>query len=229
MITIEATINGEALTIHARHPSEMVLSDWAALMTPDGEESEAIARYLGLTLDQYRAIPMWAMAQIEEAYLEAYTTIAQEVTAQPLTPTYTYKGKEYTVPQDIDKDTTIGQWADLQRDLALMESPAQAAPAILARLLVPVGETYQGIAPEEFNDFPLLDGMRYVSFFLTSNKRLQSAIDHIAIRYLKSLRDLTEQAAKSMASGGQDGTSSSALPIATVGFEVYSETARTGQ
>lgn len=225
MITLEVTINGEPLTIHARHPSEMVLSDWEHLMSTEGGEHDAIARYLGLTEEQYRGIPLWAMSQIEDAYLEAYTTIAKEAQAQALTPTYTFNGTEYTVPQDIDKETTIGQWADLQRDLAYMDNPAQAAPAILARLLVPVGETYSGGDPAAFKEFPLIDGMRYVSFFLTNNERLKNATDLIAMRYLKSLQDSIGQALKSTESDGPGGISFTELLTTLAGSVASSEKA----
>lgn len=111
--------------------------------------------------------------------------------------TYEWAGVTYTIPQNIEADTTFGQWADLNAALEKLDNDADMLPVVMAHLLVEQGKDYDGsltdAKAEAFKDCPIEVPIGLHSFFLGSGNRYSDAMSRFMNRRVSYALQLLQQ------------------------------------
>jgi hypothetical protein len=196
---------------------DLTIADWYAITNPpiDAGTSEAEATYE--LIRRWVRIPKTKLRRMKPADVEALVTALGTMLGQATKarmdaftpePTFTWGGITYTVPQNIEADTTFGQWADINARLETLTTDVDMLPVILAILLVEQGKEYDGTDLEArisaMRNMPVEYSMKLSSFFLSSGTRLQSVMNQYLSRRLMSALHLLQQEASALsdATGG---------------------------
>lgn len=111
--------------------------------------------------------------------------------------TYEWAGVTYTIPQNIEAETTFGQWADLNAALEKLDNDADMLPVVMAHLLVEEGKDYDGsltdAKAEAFKDCPIEVPIGLHSFFLGSGNRYKDAMSRFMNRRVSYALQLLQQ------------------------------------
>jgi hypothetical protein len=185
---------------------DLTITDWYAITNPpiDPATTEAEATYE--LIRRWVRIPKTKLRRMKPADVEALvgalgTMLGQATKARmdAFTPeaTFTWGGITYTVPQNIEADTTFGQWADINSRLEGMTADADMLPVICAVLLVPEGEEYEGSDLDSriaaMRALPAAYALRLTAFFFASGNRLQSVMNQYLSRKLTSALQALQQ------------------------------------
>jgi hypothetical protein len=196
---------------------DLTIADWYAITNPpiDAGTSESEATYE--LIRRWVRIPKTKLRRMKPADVEALVTalgtmlgLATKARMDAFTPepTFTWGGITYVVPQNIEADTTFGQWADINARLETLTTDVDMLPVILAILLVEQGKEYDGTDLEArisaMRNMPVEYSMKLSSFFLSSGTRLQSVMNQYLSRRLMSALHLLQQEASALsdATGG---------------------------
>lgn len=175
---------------------EFTIAEWVRLCLPENTEQgqaqlmEEVKRMTGIPLKALRRLPMGEFDRMCDAYVALRTEAAlrqNEVGgvdfANP--STIEHKGVTYAVPTDLARDTITGQWVDLIACLEGKTHEPEVMEAICGRMLVPVGQQYDG--PVDMNELPVRVAMGLTAFFLGRSERLKTLIAEHSRRRLMSL------------------------------------------
>jgi len=196
---------------------DLTIADWYAITNPpiDPGTTEAEATYE--LIRRWVRIPKTKLRRMKPADVEALvsalgTMLGQATKARmdEFMPeaTFTWGGTTYVVPQNIEADTTFGQWADINARLETMTSDVDMLPVILACLLVEEGKEYDGsdldVRISAMRAMPVEYAMKLSAFFLSSGTRLQSVMSqHLSRSLMLGLQLLQQEASElSDAMGG---------------------------
>lgn len=185
---------------------ELTVADWYAITNPPIEEGvsemeatyKLIQRWVGIPKAKLRRMPP---AEVERLVTALGTMLGEATKAKmdQFTPegTFTHDGVTYTVPQNIEADTTFGQWADINSRLEGLTVDADMLPVICAVLLVPDGQEYDGAdldaRIEAMKALPAAYALRLTAFFFASGNRLQSVMNQYLSRKLTSALQVLQQ------------------------------------
>jgi hypothetical protein len=181
---------------------ELTIADWYAITNPpiDAGTSEAEATYE--LIRRWVRIPKTKLRRMKPADVEALVTALGTMLGQATkarmdewTPeaTFTWAGITYTVPQNVEADTTFGQWADINARLETLTSDVDMLPVILAILLVEEGQEYDGdnldARISAMRHLPVEYAMKLAAFFFASGTRLQDVMSrHLSQRLMSGLQ-----------------------------------------
>lgn len=214
MICIEATIDGEPMVLEAKSLSDMTVGDLSSLIrSEDDTDAATYAKFLGIDEATLSGLSSYALTSIEEAYLKAMKELADERAKdpEPLQRVYPFDGDDWVIPQDVDKEVTIGQLLSLENDLKGCQNEIEAIPYIFAHLCTEqAAEVAANV--ERFKGLPAIDGVRYAAFFLTSSERLRNAMHRVSMRYLSYKAQALQRELTALRSDGGHGEPSSPLP-----------------
>lgn len=229
MICIEATIDGEPMVLEAKSLSDMTVGDLSSLIrSEDDTDAATYAKFLGIDEATLSGLSSYALTSIEEAYLKAMKELADERAKdpEPLQRVYPFDGDDWVIPQDVDKEVTIGQLLSLENDLKGCHNEIEAIPYIFAHLCTEqAAEVAANV--QRFKGLPAIDGVRYAAFFLTSSKRLQNAMHRVSMRYLSYKAQALRRELTALRKGGEHGEQSSALPASETSLSASSDQAPT--
>ena len=190
---------------------ELTVADWYDITNPPIAEgmSELDATYE--LIQRWIKIPKAKLRRMPPAEVERLVTMlgqmlgaAAKAKMDDFTPeaTFTYGDITYTVPQNVEADTTFGQWADLNARLESLKHDAEMLPVILACLLVPEGEEYDGETLEARIDamkaMPAAYALKLTAFFFASGSRLQSVMSQYLSKRLTSALQAVQQVASEL-------------------------------
>jgi hypothetical protein len=190
---------------------DLTITDWYAITNPpiDPATSEAEATYE--LIRRWVRIPKTKLRRMKPADVEALvgalgTMLGQATKARmdAFTPeaTFTWGGITYTVPQNIEADTTFGQWADINARLEALTDDVEMLPVILAILLVEEGKEYDGADLEArisaMRSMPVEYAMKLAAFFFASGTRLQGVMSQYLSQRLMSGLQAYQQAASEL-------------------------------
>lgn len=197
----------------------VTVDEWLTMAIPDAIEKEdplsVVSAWTGIPLDKLHRMPIGSVDQIADlvgkGLLEA--AAAKEDEWKP-DPTIELLGQRFTVPQNIEADTIFAQWADINARVENATNERDIIPTVLAILLVPEGEDYDGSKVSErrafFGGAPALFGLRMAAFFFGSGKRLPDVMSRYTNRRLYSVQQSLQQAATALSSGTDGSLPSSA-------------------
>jgi hypothetical protein len=183
---------------------ELTIADWYTLTNPPIAEgiSELEASYE--LIQRWAAIPKAKLRRMRPADVEVLMSAlgkmlgeATKARTDAFTPeaTFTYDGVTYTVPQNVEADTTFGQWADLNARLENLTADVDMLPVVLACLLVEEGKEYDGAdldtRIDAFRAMPVHYALKLTAFFFASGSRLQSVMtQYLSKRLIYVLQQL---------------------------------------
>lgn len=197
---------GKYQDFNIRPFDELTVADWYDITNPPIAEGiseldatyELIQRWVKIPKAKLRRMPP---AEVERLVTALGTMLGEATKAKMdgFTPeaTFTHAGITYSVPQNIEADTTFGQWADLNSRLEGMTADADMLPVICAVLLVPEGEEYEGSDLDSriaaMRALPAAYALRLTAFFFASGNRLQSVMNQYLSRKLTSALQALQQ------------------------------------
>jgi hypothetical protein len=152
-IRIHDPATGKHHVFNVRPFDQLTVADWYTITNPPIAEgvSEMDATYE--LIQRWASIPKRMLRRMPPSEVERLVTAlgsmlgeATKAKMDDFTPeaTFAHDGITYSVPQNIEADTTFGQWADLNSRLEGMTTDADMLPVICAVLLVPEGQEYEG-------------------------------------------------------------------------------------
>ncbi len=204
---------------------DLTIADWYAITNPpiDPGTSEAEATYE--LIRRWVRIPKTKLRRMKPADVEALvgalgTMLGQATKARmdEFTPeaTFTWGGITYTVPQNIEADTTFGQWADINSSLETLTNDVDMLPVILAILLVEEGKEYDGDDLEarisQMRAMPVEYAMKLSAFFFANGSRLQSVMNQYLSQRLTSALQQLQQVASELSDDTDGSLPSTDLP-----------------
>jgi hypothetical protein len=194
---------------------DLTIADWYAITNPPIAPDDADATYE--LIRRWVRIPKTKLRRMKPADVEALVTALGTMLGQATKarmdaftpePTFAWGGITYVVPQNIEADTTFGQWADINARLETLTTDVDMLPVILAILLVEQGKEYDGtdldVRISTMRNMPVEYAMKLSAFFLSSGTRLQSVMNQYLSRRLMSALQLLQQEASALsdATGG---------------------------
>lgn len=229
MILIEATIDGKTLVLEAKSLSDMTVGDLSSLIrSEDDTDADTYAKFLGIDADTLAGLSSYALTSIEDAYLKAMKELADERAKdpEPLQRVYAFDGEDWAIPQDVDREVTIGQLLSLENDLKGCHNEIEAIPYIFAHLCT---EQASEVAAnvERFKGLPAIDGVRYAAFFLTSSERLRNAMHRVSMRWMNLKAQALQRELNALRKDGGRGERSSASEGTPPSSETSSDPAPT--
>jgi len=204
---------------------DLTIADWYAITNPpiDAGTSESEATYE--LIRRWVRIPKTKLRRMKPADVEALVTALGTMLGQATKarmdaftpePTFTWGGTTYVVPQNIEADTTFGQWADINARLETLTTDVDMLPVILAILLVEQGKEYDGtdldVRISAMRNMPVEYAMKLSAFFLSSGTRLQSVMNQYLSRRLMSALQLLQQEASELSDATAGSPPSTDLP-----------------
>ena len=197
---------GKYQDFNIRPFAELTVADWYDITNPPIAEGiseldatyELIQRWVKIPKAKLRRMPP---AEVERLVTALGTMLGEATKAKmdEFTPeaTFAHDGITYTVPQNIEADTTFGQWADLNSRLEGMTTDADMLPVICAVLLVPEGTEYEGSDLDSriaaMRALPAAYALKLTAFFFASGSRLQSVMNQYLSRKLTSALQVLQQ------------------------------------
>ena len=185
---------------------DLTIAEWYTITHPPIPEGtseldmtyELIQRWVGIPRTRLRRMPP---AEVERLVTTMGKMLGDATKAkmEEFTPeaTFTFAGITYTVPQNVEADTTFGQWADLNARLENLTADAEMLPVVLACLMVPQGEEYDGgnleARIEAMKALPAAYALKLTAFFFASGNRLQDVMSQYLNRKLMSALQQLQQ------------------------------------
>jgi hypothetical protein len=202
---------------------DLTIADWYDITNPPIAPDDADASYE--LIRRWVRIPKAKLRRMKPADVEALMTALGTMLGQATkarmdawTPeaTFTWGGITYTVPQNIEADTTFGQWADINARLETLTSDVDMLPVILAILLVEQGKEYDGLDLDArvsaMRHLPVEYAMKMSAFFFVSGTRLQDVMSRHLSQRLTSALQLFQQVANDLSDATGGSPPSTALP-----------------
>ena len=167
---------------------------------------ETLRRFTDIPEDLIGRIPIGQLQAIDAFLADNVETINREgAEAKRLAKvwrgegpkTFEHGGVTYTVPQNIETDTTFDQWLFIHANMQAVEFEAQAISIVCAALLLPVGEAWDSAKAGDrvamWDAAPWVVPMRITAFFLTMSERLRGAVSaYTRSRLTSHLRSLEQ-------------------------------------
>jgi len=202
---------------------DITVKDWHAMQIPDllEENGDAtlglITAWTGIPKDKVERMPIGSVDQLADLLSAELQQAARAKTDEwTPPPAIEIMGRKWKVPQNIEADTIYAQWIDINSRLDRNSEEASVMPIILAILLVPEGEEYDGTKLDErialFQDAPCRLAMQLTAFFFASGNRLQDAMSRYTNRILSSVALSHQQALTALSAGTDGAQASSDLP-----------------
>lgn len=205
-ITITDKGTGKKRTYAVRGIEALTLREWMHIVhppeVPPGSELDAtidlIHRWVKIPKPDLLRVPVGEMERLVTALgsLIGKAAAYRVETWKPPT-TYEWQGVSYTIPQNIEAETTFGQWADLNAALDKIENGADMLPVVMAHLLVEEGKDYDGSLTdskvEAFKECPIEVPIGLHSFFLGSGNRYRDVMSLFMNRRVSFALQLLQQ------------------------------------
>ena len=204
---------------------ELSIADWYTITNPPIPEGTTELEASYELIQRWASIPKAKLrrmrAQDVERLMSALGTMLGEATKakmEEFTPeaTFTYDGITYAVPQNVEAETTFGQWADLNARLEGLTVDADMLPVVLACLLVEEGKDYDGADLDARIDamrvLPAAYALKLTAFFFSSGTRLQDVTSRYLSRMLMSALQQLQQELSALAPAGDGSAPSTGSP-----------------
>ena len=200
--------------------ASLTVAQWREMRRPHdatGQDGliEDLHRFSGVPKKHLRKLPPGEADKLIEALVKAQQEAekrAAEVNGEDWRnpTTITHEGVTYTVPQDLERDTTFGQWVDLDAALQGSDNDAEIMADICAAMLVEDGKEYAGLTAnlDRMQTLPVRVAMGLTAFFLLRSERLRSAIHQHSMRRVTSLLQGQGQEGSYSTTGTPSGTAS---------------------
>ena len=224
-VRLHDPFTGKYQDFNIRLFEDLTVADWYDITNPPIAEgiSEMDATYE--LIQRWVKIPRAKLRRMPPAEVERLVTMLGQMLGQAtkakmdeFTPdgTFTHDGITYTVPQNVEADTTFGQWADLNARLETLKHDAEMMPVILACLLVPEGQEYDGETLEARIDamkaLPAAYALKLTAFFFASGSRLQGVMSQYLSKRLTSALQAVQQVVTELQPDMDGSQPSGALP-----------------
>jgi hypothetical protein len=200
-MTIEITDNGKVRTYHLKEPGTLTVADYRILKaeplddTTDERERlvEMVKRLTGIPKTHLRRIPLGTFGTMLDTMAEHVEQLGKDIAASEAadpSTTFDFDGTTYTVPQNLEAETSYGQWEDLHNVLLPQAGTNEAdiIKAVCAGLCMPEGEEYNGAHVranlEAFEDLPIATALAVCAFFFASSKRFRNDISRSILHSL---------------------------------------------
>lgn len=186
---------------------DLTIADWYTITNPPIAEgiTELEASYE--LIQRWASIPKAKLRRMRPADVEMLMSAlgkmlgaATKAKMDEFTPeaTFTHGDTTYTVPQNVEADTTFGQWADLNARLEGLTVDADMLPVVLACLLVEQGKEYDGADLDARIDamraLPAAYALKLTAFFFASGTRLQDVMNRfLNSRLMFALQQLQQE------------------------------------
>jgi hypothetical protein len=205
-----------------RHIDELTIAEWYDITVPPvsgtiDETIELIHRWVKIPKGDLVRLSVGEMDRLAEG-LGMLLGGAAKARTEAFTPgkTFSYSGITYTVPQNIEADTTFAQWADLNAAIEGIEHDADLIPIVVSYLLVEEGKEYDGSVARarvaQIRDWPVEYPLKLTAFFLDSGTRLQSVMSRYMSARLTYAVQLLQPVLNGLSSVTDGSLPSTALP-----------------
>ena len=200
-MTIEITDNGKVRAYHLKEPGQLTVADYRLLKSEPLDDAldererliELMKRLTGIPKTHLRRIPMGTFATMLDKMSDHVEQLGKDVeaseAADPST-TFEFNGATYAVPQDLEAETSYGQWEDLHNVLIPQAGTNEAdiMKAVCAGLCMPEGEEYSGAHVranlEAFEELPIATALAVCAFFFGSSNLFRKDISRSILRSL---------------------------------------------
>ena len=212
-MTIEITDNGKGRKYHLKEPGQLTVADYRLLKSEPLDDAldererlvELMKRLTKIPKTHLRRIPMGTFATMLDKMSDHVEQLGKDVeaseAADPST-TFEFNGATYAVPQDLEAETSYGQWGDLQNVLIPQAGTNEAdiIKAVCAGLCMPEGEEYTAAHVqanlEAFDELPIATALAVCAFFFGSSKQFRTDISRsilhsLTLRLHKQGQELT--------------------------------------
>jgi len=156
---------------------ELTLGDWKEMtaIDPKGKDAqyELLSKYTGIPKARLRMVRTGDLDTLMEAMGKALSELQTVRVAElpPLPKTIEHEGAVYTVPQDLNRDTVIGQWWSLEK-VDRIEHEADVHIETLNVLLVPEGQEYDAKDRRDiWSRYPMRQAFELASHFFDNGAR----------------------------------------------------------
>lgn len=200
-MTIEITDNGKAKKYHLKEPGTLTIADYRLLKAEplddalkEGEQlHELLRRLTKIPKTRLRRIPVGVYMHMLDKmadHIEEIGKASQAAEASDPATSFEFDGTTYAIPQDLEAETTYGQWEDLHNVLLPQAGTSEADifKAVCAGLCMPVGAEYTADQVRanlaKFDDLPIATAMAVTAFFFGSSKQFRDDISRSLIRSL---------------------------------------------
>lgn len=201
----------EGKTYELKGFDRMTMSDWDGLYgepIPDDLKAyekliEMVSRMTGAPKTKLRKVKPKDMEALLVHMAKSASAMNEAGQKEP-PKSFTHKGVEYIVPQDLEQETTYGQWFDLTEVfLPRSEKAIDSHLYSLAVLCTPKGKEYDAADVDMrralFMKLPVRVGLSVCGFFFDRSQRYRSAISHYLSEKVTSVLRTVEQEVKSSA------------------------------
>ena len=191
---------------------EFTVAEWLRLCLPINEAptdreriDEDLRRMTGIPKTAWRRLREAERERLVDAYVQLRIEAAkrqEEVDAIDYRnpERITHEGITYRIPQDVDNEVTVGQWADLIAALDKADHEPEVYAAICGTLMVPEGEEYTQPLTDRMQSLPVRIALGVSGFFCERSARLRSELDRYSMRRVTSLlQELQQEAMPSTA------------------------------
>lgn len=202
-MTIEVNDNGKVRSYTLKEPHEWTVSDYRKLkaapvadLKEDRERLiEMVKASTGIPKAHLRRIPISTFNELLNVMADVVEHIGQGLKDAEQDPadTFTFEGKTYTVPRDLESASTYGQWEDFNNVLLPQagEDEASVWKATCAAFCLPEGDEYTtgGVLGrmKDFERLPITTAMAVSAFFFASSSEYNKAIARYTSHFLNSL------------------------------------------
>ena len=212
--------DGTATEYPIKTLDDLTVGEWLAMSIPEAVEKEdpleVVSAWTGIPMDKLHRMPIGSVDQIAEHVGQALVQAAS-AKSDEWKPGGAIEvlGKRFKVPLNIEADTIYAQWVDINARVENATSERDIMPTILAILLVPEGEDYNGSKINErrafFGGAPALFGLWMTAFFFANGKRLRDVMSRYTSKRLSFVQQSLQQAATALNNGTDGSAASSAL------------------
>lgn len=204
-MTIEVNDNGKVRSYTLKEPHEWTISDYRKLkaapvadLKEDRERLiEMVKASTGIPKAHLRLLKLSELSRLVSTMADIMEMIGEELkkaeAEQEPADTFTFKGKTYTVPRDLESASTYGQWEDFNNVLLPQagEDEASVWKATCAAFCLPEGDKYTtgGVLGrmKDFERLPITTAMAVSAFFFASSSEYNRAIGRFTSHFLNSL------------------------------------------
>jgi len=221
IIRINDPKTGKAREYRVRSAEEITIAEWVEIVAPIDIPQEQEMDYTIELIRRWVKIPKPDLLRLSMSELNrlasALGAMMGEVAAKRTEafkpePTFTWDGVTYTVPQNLEADTIVAQWVDINTRVEGMTEDIDLLPTILSYLLVEEGKEYDGSVArkrvEAFKAMPIQYALGLSAFFLKSGKQLLGVMNLYMTKRLTFVQQLLQQV-QTASNSGTDGSASS--------------------